>query len=173
VDLDGDGLKDLVVTSMQVNMANMIGALRTGRVTAETRAFLNRWKQGGGTFFDDKPTAVVKSQIGVRVQFNYVGNIEVIRSFTILVDGDFDGDGRKDLAIRTAPDEITIHLGTKAGVWAGPKARIRVAIPPKGASPDIDGYVADLDGDGRDELVLLYRKPPGGRDRLWIVDPAL
>jgi len=173
VDLDGDGLKDLVVTSMQVNIANMIGALRTGRVTAETRAFLNRWKQGGGTFFDDKPTAVVKSQIGVKVQFNYVGNIEVIRSFTILVDGDFDGDGRRDLAIRTAPDEITIHRGTASGVWAGPKERIRIAIPPKAASPDIDGYVADLDGDGRDELILLYRKTPGGRDRLWIVDPGL
>ncbi len=172
VDLDGDGLKDLIVTSMQVNAANMLGALTSGRVTAETRAFLNRWKRDGTTFFDAEPDAVIKSQIGVKVQFNYAGNVEVIRSFTILVNGDFDGDGRCDLAIRTAPDTLTIRRGTKDGVWAGDDESHTLKIPPQGASPDIDGYVADTDGDGKDEIVLLYRKPPGGKDRVRVVDPG-
>ncbi len=172
VDLDGDGLKDLVVTSMQVNAPNMLGALTSGRVTAETRAFLNRWAADKGTFFDAKPDAVVKSQIGVKVQFNYAGSIEVVRSFTILLDGDFDGDGRMDLAIRTAPDELTIHRGVKTGVWAEDKAALTLKIPSKGRHPDIDGSTADIDGDGKDEIILVYRKPPGGRDRVRIVDPG-
>lgn len=174
VDLDGDGLKDLVVTSMQVNAPNMMGALTSGRVTAETRAFLNRWRDGKGRYFDAKPDAVVKSQVGVKVQFNYAGNIEVIRSFTILLDGDFDGDGRKDLAIRTGPDELTIHPGVagEAGVWADTKSARTVKIPPKGVHADIDGYAADVDGDGKDEIVLVYRKGLGGEDRVRIVDPG-
>ena len=169
VDLDGDGLKDLVVTSMQINAPNMLGALTSGRVTAETRAFLNRWKQGKGVFFDAEPDAVVRSQIGVAVQFNYAGNIEVVRSFTILLGGDFDGDGRKDLAIRTGPDELTIRRGAAAGVWVEEKDALVVKIPPKADHPDVDGYTADLDGDGKDELVLVYRRPPGGRDVIRIL----
>jgi len=170
VDLDGDGLKDLVVTSMQINAPNMLGALTSGRVTAETRAFLNRWHQGKGLYFDAEPDAVVRSQIGVAVQFNYAGNIEVVRSFTILLDGDFDGDGRKDLLIRTGPDELTIRRGTGAGVWGEEKDAVTVKIPPKANHPDIDGTAADLDGDGKDEIVLVYRSPPGGKDVVRILD---
>ena len=46
-----------------------------------------------------------------------------------------------------------------------------VAIPPKGDSPDVEGYAADLDGDRRDEMILVYRKPPNGKDVVRIVEP--
>jgi hypothetical protein len=168
VDLDGDGRLDLVVTSMQVNAANMLSALTSGKVTAETRAFLNRSGRGGG-YFDREPDALVSSQIEVRVQFNQAGNVEVVRSLLIVLDGDYDGDGRKDLAIRTGPATLDVHPGTATGVWS-PKAR-HVAIPPMGNHPDVEGYAADVDGDGRDEMVLVYRKAPGGRDEVRVVEP--
>jgi hypothetical protein len=168
VDLDGDGYKDLVVSTIQIDAANTLRALSSGAVTAETRAFLNRWKRGGGVYFADKADAVIKSTIGVKIQFNYAGTIEVTRSFTILLDGDYDGDGRKDLAIRTSDTAMTIRRGTADGVWEAEGRE--VAIPPVGGHPDVDGYTADLDGDGRDEIVLHYRKPPGGADLLVAVD---
>ncbi len=170
VDLDADGRKDLVITSMQVNAANMMGALSKGLVVAETRAFLNRSGKGE-TYFVATPDANVQSEIGVKVRFNYAGNIEVVRTLMIVVDGDFDGDGRKDLAIRTGPDTVRIHPGRAAGVWADAAGARSVPIPPMGDSPDVEGYAADLDGDGRDELVLVYRAPPGGKDTVRILKP--
>lgn len=166
-DLDGDGLPDLVVTSVAINPANTFQAMATGKVTAETLAFLNRWGEGKGSYFRSEPDAAVKSLVRVDVRFNYAGTIEVDRFFTIMADGDLDGDGRKDLAIRTADDVVTVRRGTPSGVWA--TEGVSVEIPPRGAHPDIEGYTADLDGDGRDEMVLLYRAPPKGGDRLWIV----
>ena len=170
VDLDGDGRKDLVITSMQVNAANMIGALSKGLVIAETRAFLNRGAKGG-PYFSATPDANVQSEIGVKVRFNYAGNIEVIRALMIVADGDYDGDGRKDLAIRTGPETVRIHAGRGSGVWADAESATTVKIPPMGDSPNVEGYAADLDGNGRDELILVYRAPPGGKDVVRIVVP--
>lgn len=167
VDLDGDGLEDLVATSIQIDAANTLRALSTGKVTAETHAFLNRWNEGRGRYFREEADATVESDIGVKVRISYAGTIEVERSYTILVAGDFNGDGRKDLAIRTDDDTLTIRRGTADGVWE--EHGREIAIPALGAHPDLDGYTADLDGDGRDELVLSYSRPPGGRDRLWIL----
>ncbi|MDF1701737.1 MAG: VCBS repeat-containing protein [Planctomycetota bacterium] len=170
VDLNADGRLDLVITSMQVNAANMVAALSKGKIVAETRAFLNK-SAGSGTYFRDTPDALVKSEIGVKVRFDQAGNIEVVRTLMIVTDGDFDGDGRKDLAIRTGPDTIRIHAGRAAGVWA-PEAEARaVAIPPIGRSPDIEGYAMDLDGDRKDEFVLVYRAPSGGKDVVRIIAP--
>ena len=111
--------------------------------------------------------AIQESDIGVQILFTFSGSIEVKRSFTILTTADLDGDGRKDLVIRTGPETLSVYRGTAEGVWATKATTI--AIPAMGRSPDIEGYASDLDGDGRDDVVLLYRAPPGGVDRTVVV----
>ena len=166
-DVNGDGLPDLTVTGIAINPVNTLRAMTTGKVTAETATFLNCWGDGKGRYFPNEADAVVKSDVRVNVRFNYAGTIEVERFFTIMVDGDLDGDGRKDLVIRTSDDTLTVRRGAASGVWAAEGAPL--AIPPRGAHPDIEGYTADLDGIRGAEIVLLYRKPPGGRDRVGIL----
>ena len=161
-DLDGDGRPDVVVTSIDIDGGNVTRAVLRGRVIAKTRAFLNRSLQGA-EFFAATPDAVVESEIGVQILFTYSGSIDVKRSFTILTTADLDGDRRKDLVIRSGPETLSVYRGAEKGVWA--ESAREVAIPAIGKSPDVEGYVGDLDGDGRDDLVLLYRAPPGGADR--------
>jgi hypothetical protein len=167
VDLDGDGRLDFVLTSIEIDAKNVVRALQ-GQVTAQTRAFLNRLGSGD-RLFGAEPDAVVTSDIGVRIRFGYTGNIDIQRSFTIVTDGDYDGDGRRDLVIREGPDAFRIRRGTAVGVWEAEGRR--VSIPPLGEHPDLDAVAADLTGDGKDELVLVYRRPPGGRDRLLVLAP--
>lgn len=167
VDLDGDGRKDFVVTTIEIDRNNVIRAVAQGRVTARTRAFLNRSATDPSTLFASKPDAEVASDIRVRILFTFSGAIDVQRSYTILATADLDGDGRKDLVIRTPEGPLSVRRGTAAGVWDG-EAR-SVAIPPVGDSPDVEGYVTEATGDRKDDLVLLYRAGAGGADRVYLV----
>lgn len=166
VDLDGDGRRDFVVTSIAVDMPNTVRALSSGKVGARTRAFLHRGAAPGGWFGGD-PDAEVASDIRVKVRFNYAGTVEVDRHFTIVVDGDYDGDGRCDLLVRVDDRAFARYRGVPEGVWS-PTAE-RVEFPPMQDAVDLEARALDLDGDGRDEVLLIYRAGPGGRDRarLW------
>jgi hypothetical protein len=169
VDLDGDGRLDFVITTIAIDARNTLRALG-GKVTASTKAFLGRERPGQGGFFATAPDADIASDIGVAIRFSPAGNIDVRRSFTIVVTGDYDGDGRKDLAIRTGPETLSIHAGRPGGVWSA--AGRDVPIPPLGDSPDLEAFPADLTGDGKDELVLLYRHGAAGGDRLSVIRPG-
>ena len=171
VDVNGDERDDLVITTIAMDGANVVRAVTSGRVTAETNLFLNRGKQDPSAPFAQEPDTRIKSEIGVKLRFTYAGTIDVKRSFTIVTQGDYDGDGHRDLLIRTAPDAVTVRRGTASGIW-GSDGRT-FSIPPLGEHPDVEGYADDLDappGPGRkDELILLYRKGAGGSDRLCVV----
>ncbi len=167
VDLDGDGRLDFVLTTIEIDATNVMAAVMKGKCVARTRAWLDRAKGPDDDFFSPKPDVERQSEIGIRIRYSYSGQIETGRSYTILSTADLDGDGRKDLVIRTGPDELTIWPSTKDGIWAGEPRK--VAIPAIGQSPDIEGYVGDLTGDGRDDLILLYRAPPGEADRTVVL----
>ncbi len=167
-DLNGDGLIDFAVTTIAIDGRNTLRALGVGVVTSETRAYLHRGGDAPAGSYPDTPDAIQKSDIQVGIQFTYAGNIQVNRSFTIVVDGDFDGDGLNDLLIRQSGDSCMVYLSDRDALWKRGKP-LAVSIPPVGNHPDVDGYAADLTGDGRDELLLIYRAPPNGRDRTFVV----
>ena len=167
VDLDGDGLPDFVVTTIDIDKGNVLRAVLQGRVVAKTRAFLNHKASADGIWFHGVPDAEVESDVGVRIRFTFSGAIDVQRSFTIVASADVDGDGRKDLVIRAGGQALSIRRGVAKGVWATEAREVR--IPPLEKSPDVEAYAGDLTGDGKDDLVLLYRAPPGGADRTVVV----
>ncbi|MFF3336251.1 FG-GAP-like repeat-containing protein [Streptomyces sp. NPDC002888] len=76
--------------------------------------------------------------------------------------GDFDGDGRLDLALfRTGDSPGDDPLGTTATVWTGPVGRSGTPARTSALDPgrlqyvDVkDGATGDVNGDGRDELAL-------------------
>lgn len=71
---------------------------------------------------------------------------------TRIVSGDFDGDAFTDLAVSTE------HRGRSTGAWMffNQRGANRPFLWPVGGRDDFarDLFVADLDGDGRDDLVL-------------------
>ena len=77
--------------------------------------------------------------------------------------GDFDGDGRLDLALfRTGYSQVDDPSGTTGTIWKGPVTRAgkpsgTTAIDPDGYLKVIDiwdGSAGDVNGDGRDDLAL-------------------
>lgn len=169
VDVDGDGLVDFVVTTMALDGPNIFRAVATGKVTATTLAFLQRKHAPDVAMFPTQPDATVVSEIGVRIRFAHTGTIDVKQSFTILATGDVDGDGRKDLVIRSGPSTLLVRKGTAAGVWA--KDATSVAMPPVGRGEECEAYAANLDGQAGDEILLLYRGLESAPDRLYVLKP--
>ena len=76
--------------------------------------------------------------------------------------GDFDGDGKLDLALfRTAFATGDDPAGTTGAVWSGPVSRSGKPARTAALDPDHlqyvdvwDGTTGDVDGDGRDDLAL-------------------
>ncbi|MEU2062221.1 FG-GAP-like repeat-containing protein [Streptomyces sp. NPDC013455] len=95
--------------------------------------------------------------------------------------GDFDGDGRLDLALfRTGFAPGDDPVGTTATLWTGPVGRsgtpaARTPLDPDGLrSVDVhDGATGDLDGDGRAELALSVYCGDGSHcTRLYVNGPS-
>ena len=169
VDLDGDGRLDFVITTMAVDTPNMVRAITAQQVEATTRAFLGR-ATAGEPLFRSEPDATITSLVEVRVRFTYAGTVDVKRNLTILTTGDHDGDGRRDLAIRTGPETLTLRRGLAKGVWEQEGRSLQ--IPSTAGTTRVDGLPADVTGDGKDEIVLVYHYAQGKPDRVIVIHAA-
>jgi len=169
VDLDGDGQLDLVLTTIEVDGTNMIKAITSGRVVARTRSFRNRSAESANPF-RDTPDATITSEVGVRLRFNYAGTIQVERSLTIVTRGDYDGDGKRDLALRTGDTTLRIHRGLEGARWADKGQDY--TIPSSAEVDTVEGQPLDANGDGKDELALLYLGADGAPDRVRVLVPS-
>jgi len=89
----------------------------------------------------------------------------------LLVDlgGDFNGDGRADLAVHERPDRLAVYLNTGAGFSREPNATIVT-------QPDWPFSVADIDRDGRSDIVLRVESKgesgEGEKSRVFLVREA-
>ncbi|HCD01953.1 MAG TPA: hypothetical protein DER64_15655 [Planctomycetaceae bacterium] len=131
-DLDRDGLVDLVVAD---NSHSRIDYLRQ-----------RKQKPAAAAADFDEDTNQVKNDW----RFEH-RKIPVDRQVAALVAGDFNGDGRSDLAYLGTPNYLVVRFQPKEGEWSE-KLEFRI--------PDINPIrgslvTGDMDGNGRPDLVVL------------------
>jgi hypothetical protein len=70
-------------------------------------------------------------------------------------DGDFNGDGVKDLLIMGEEGALEIYYGKReGGLEKTPGWKIDLKIPP--GIDEVESYIADLNRDGVSDLILRY-----------------
>jgi hypothetical protein len=177
-DLNNDGTMDLVVIGGPV--LQVYFGTADGRHVPAAQPYRSRLPLRGaalGRFFsgtNPQGIAVVEGDNAFRLLgvttagVSPVGDAYTVKFDRIidLVAGDFDGDGFSDLAIATE----TGHRSTGAWMFFNQNSAVQPFLWPVGGKDDFARalYVADLDHDGRDDLILTDNEAERG-ERVRIV----
>ena len=140
VDLDGDGKLDYVCDSIRGTLLDIVPrALGIREPDITYTAF--RFSPAKGTFESEPYATVVRVYPGSEARGNTLGR-------TGFFEGDFDGDGVKDLLDLGTLKSIAILAGTKGeGSFKAPL--LAPTAISSGETLAADALIADLDGDGR------------------------
>ncbi|GIW71200.1 MAG: hypothetical protein KatS3mg102_0742 [Planctomycetota bacterium] len=165
-DLDGDGRQDLVLgRTDRPGLWDLIRVLVTKEVSVEAFIYYGR-EQG---LFPRLPDVRRRVDVPIRFASGSEG-VEVGTAAVLSLAGDFDGDGRVDLLLRSGPERLAVYRNLGRSFADEPMAELRVY--------DMEGYrfvepfCEDLNGDGRADVVLLYHSWDGRSDRLSVLVSA-
>ncbi len=146
VDLDGDGREEMVETSLQFGILQIVRFLLTRR--AETRV---RILQLDATAPDGTRT-IFEDDFSFRLNFGENSVSGLIPGL-----GDWNGDGVKDFFVARGTDEIAFRMGSKEPnepIFGSAIGRQPVPLPGG------ESRIADLDGDGLDEIIAFNDRDP-------------
>lgn len=150
VDLDGDGNVELIESSIQFGVMQMVRVLLTRKAEIKVRVL---------TSDPEDPTRLVESwseDMVFKLNFSE-GRVDGLMPN---IEGDWNGDGRRDALYQHDDDTLGVRLGeaTKKGPGFGAK----IAEQPSAIEA---GFlrIADLDGDGLDDFVAYDPRDAKGR----------
>lgn len=165
VDLDGDGLLDLVLPRLdKISLWSLVKVFISRSVAVEVLFYFQR--KGGSAPFPDEPDVTREVEIPVSIG----GGGERLSFGTTVVAnaGDFDGDGLHDLLHRTERDRLSFYRGKPGRRFdEDPSATAEI--------PDVEPYrfclaeVHDLDLDGRADVLLRYTSWDREKDRITLL----
>jgi hypothetical protein len=144
-DLDGDGTCELVLAAARTVIASSSGVVEMV-LTKGVDFAINIRSLHHGTYSKSPDTWVdVTSAIAPDLDAREL----------FVLDGDFNGDHRKDLVVRRNTEEWDVYFSTAGGTWFLEKPRLKFESP-------MDGYldIEDMNGDGLSDLAIeSWEKP--------------
>ncbi len=146
VDIDGNGSEEIIETTMEFGIVQMIRVLVTRSAQTRLRVLVLDPESPDGT------RTVFEDDFSFRLDFGDGRISGLVPSL-----GDWNGDGIQDLFISRGDDEIGFRLGSvTAGKPLFGRAIGRQNVP----LPSGESRIADLDGDGLDEIVAFNDTDP-------------
>ncbi len=145
-DLDADGRPELVQTLLPFGITQLVRILARSEAELELRVLRFEGARVG------TPVLAWSGELSLPFDFK-TGRVTAVLPTT---DGDFNADGRRDLAFGDDAGDVRLQLGEP-----GPRFGSEVARVPIGASGG--ALATDLDGDRLDELVVWDPLDRSGR----------
>ena len=151
-DFDGDGKQELILANIEkFGIVGGIEVFLSKKVNLQLIVY--RLKSDGSGFENDPSQTLVFSVPFVVQLTRESGSWSL--TFKPNFKGDFNGDGIKDLIVKSDDKVLDIYYGNKNTVLdSSPNAKININQP-KGTSYT-ESYTSDLNGDGISDLILLH-----------------
>ena len=146
VDADGDGRDEILETTLEFGVVQIVRILLTRRAETTVRLL------GLDPSAEDGFRVLFEDEFSFRLDFSEQEVTGLVPNL-----GDWNGDGVKDFYLAGREGEITFRIGSAEPGKArfGPKVG-RQPVPLRGGQ----SRIADLDGDGLDEIVSFSLKDP-------------
>jgi hypothetical protein len=165
-DLDGDGAPDLALPyTAKPSIQAGVRVVMRGEAILKVPIFRNR---GGGTPFGARADRQISFPIRLRVSTDKAGRFLLGGLVIVEYSGDVTGDGRSDLLITAQPALLNVHRGIEGEIFEEePSATL--GIPDCSAYDSVLSAAANLNGDDRSDIILLYRGSDRLADRLYLL----
>ncbi|MBN2307569.1 MAG: VCBS repeat-containing protein [Candidatus Hydrogenedentes bacterium] len=156
VDFDGDGDLDMVTEPTRLFDEGVRESLTRLSARRSIEHEVEVWYQDETGAFSSAPD--VRSRFLIRLDRPPIEDAPMLTRYKSgeLVDitGDFNGDGRRDAVIQDRPDRLALFLTTESGFPRRPTATLQIR-------DEWRFSVADIDGDGRSDIVVRWADPAG------------
>jgi len=150
VDVDGDGSLDLVLGYLPIDSRDGVrNMLTAGQINLNLK--FHFFRPGAG--FPQEPD--FQRNVPVNFEHDLIWTLDHRIYFErfLTLDGDFNGDGKKDLLARDHDDEISVYFFHSRETGFSSKADLKFHCP-----EPVDWWlVKDLNGDGVSDLVIKLR----------------
>jgi len=151
-DVNGDGRKDMILPSVKISITAIIRWLITRNIPVNFNIFL----LGADGKFPDRPSYT--KEVKFKIDFSGESDTQAMD-----LDGDFNGDKRKDFVFATDEDELSVYLGIADG---GDRLFSKKPVAEITADAFGELFSDDLNGDGYSDMVISY---PQSKDRKGMV----
>jgi hypothetical protein len=155
IDLDGNGRRELVLPVVSLGIADIIRILISKNVKVQ---FYFYFVSGAGKM-SQEPDFI--KDVTLEVGLEEGGEAQIVN-----FQGDYNGDGRKDMVVATGKDELSVFLGKEPS-----KGELFEHRPEERIPVETFGHfdAVDLNGDGRDDMILYYKDHPTMSSRAAIL----
>jgi hypothetical protein len=153
-DVTGDGRTDLVVPSVNIGVMAIIRILTTKTLKVNFQIFPF---QPATRRFAERPAA--ERELKFKVSLSGEAGVQAAD-----MRGDYNGDGKPDLAFGTDDDELSIFPGTGGKSLFDDDALEEIAVPAFGTLEAVD-----LDRQGKSDMVLHYPNTKGQRNQIVVL----
>jgi hypothetical protein len=151
VDVDGDGFVDLVLGHIPINTREGFRKMVTSKqIDLDLKFHFNR----PGSGIPNAPSFQRDLLIRYDQDFSFAPERRLYYERFVNLNGDFNGDGRKDLLVRDRSNEISAYFFASRQKGFSPKADLRFSCPEA-----MDWWdVKDLNADGMSDLIIKLQE---------------